>query len=128
VEYIFKLVDSCNQNSLVFRRASLGFQNETLKEFADRIHQLLDRFSYELQTEIRRLGHGDFDPSRPCSELTENPQLLLLRCELGLKLALEDYRQACDSSLTAHARAMLKRQRSVIQLGYDQLVQLRQAA
>jgi hypothetical protein len=125
---IFNLVDSCNQNSILFRLASERSPNEDFRAFANRTRQTLDRFSYELQTEIRRIGSSEFDSSRTYSEPREDPDLLSLRCEISLKVALDEYQRVYDCSLHAHARAMLKRQRSEIQQAYDQLVQIRRVA
>jgi hypothetical protein len=125
---ISNLVDSCNQYSLLFRLASEKTMDESLRAFSNRIRELLELFSYELQTEIRRIGGSVFDPSCVYTEPNEDKDLLLLRCEVSLKMALDEYQRVYDSSSHAHARAMLKRQRSEIQQAYDQLVQIRAVA
>ena len=128
VASIFNLVDACNRCSLVFRLASELYNNDDFRALSGKTQQMLDRFSYELQTEVRRIDGSDFGPPRSYSENAQEPESLVLRCETLLQSALKEFELTLNTQLTAHTRAMLKRQQLQIQQAYDQIVQLRRAA
>lgn len=125
---IFNLVDTCNRCSMMFRLAAERYDNDNFRELAAKAQEMLDRFGYELQTEIRRIDGSDFDPPPSHSDKTQDPEVLVLRCETSLQSAIEEYQLTLNTQLTAHARAMLKRQQLQIQQAYDQVVQIRRAA
>ena len=52
---IFKLVDACKRCGLAFRIATENSANSSLRCFSDQLRQMLDRFCFELLTEIRRM-------------------------------------------------------------------------
>jgi hypothetical protein len=130
VASIFNLVDACDRSSAVFRLACerLDSDKAEFRSLADATSQILDRFRYELQTEIRRMDGAEFGPTPVCIENDEDLEVLLNLCEVSLQTALEQYRVTLNTALTAHARAMLKRQVLEILQAYERLLQLRTPA
>lgn len=125
---IFKLVDACNQCSQLFRVAAVSGADSVFQDNANQIRHKLDQFGFELQTETRRIGGGDdFGPSR-YEPIPDDADILTLRCEISLQLILDQYQQALNTNLPAHARAMVKRQYFEIQNAYENMVSLRRAA
>lgn len=125
---IFKLVDTCNQCSQLFRVGAASVADPTFRQSADKIRQKLDLFGFELQTESRRLGGDEFGGSR-YDPIPDDADILTLRCEISLQLVLDHYQQALNASnLPAHARAMIKRQYFDLQQLYEDVVALRRAA
>jgi len=124
---IVRLIDVCNECARLFSAASEKAAEDKFKHLAARIHSQFEQFHFELQTEIRRLGGGVSSHSSLAAGQGE-ADILPLRCEIGLQLALDDYQKALDAQLTAHARAMLKRQLSDLQQAYEHLAALHKAA
>ena len=110
VASIFKLVDACHRCGLAFRVASDQIANAVFRHYADELRQMMDRFSFELLTEIRRIDGGDFGPARSYVEPVENPDALQGRCNAALRDVEETYEEILRDHLPAHARAMIKRQ------------------
>lgn len=125
---ISKLVDACSQCSQLFRVGAATVADPGFRHSADRIRHKLDQFAFELQTESRRLGGGEFGPSR-YEPIPDDADILTLRCEISLQLVLDQYQQTLNASnLPAHARAMIKRQYFDLQTLYESVVALRRAA
>ena len=110
VARIFKVVDACNRCGLAFRIASERITNDPFRHFADELRQMLDRFSFELLTEIHRTDGGDFGPPRSYVDATNDADILRGRCESALQDMIGDYDESMVHHIPAHARAMIKRQ------------------
>src|SRR5688572_30264124 len=110
VARIFNLVDACNRCGLAFRLASERIANAAFRKYSLQVRQVLDRFSFELLAEIRRIDGGDFGPPRSYVEMSEEPDGLRTRCVSTFQEMMAAYAAADNSPLPAHARAMLKRQ------------------
>jgi hypothetical protein len=113
---VIKLVDACNQTSRRFAHEGANASNPAIRQFAGNVAEKLDQFKFELETEMRRLGGGHPTPSR-----TEEKQH---SAEMALRCTLDDYRGALNLPVSAHARAMIKRQYSELQKAYEQLIAL----
>ena len=116
VATIFNLVDACNRCGLAFRLASERIANVAFSHYAGELRQILDRFSFELLTETRRIDGGDFGPPRAYTETTDEPNELRDRCDSTFREMMDAYATAGKSSLPAHARAMIKRQSTALEL------------
>jgi hypothetical protein len=124
---ISKLVEACKQCSDLFRVGTANDDNPAFRQFAKETVEKLDQFGFELQTEIRRLGSEKLIP--PHSEsIPQDSEILALRSEISLQLALDMYEQALNTTIPSHARAMIKRQYFEIQQACEQLVSLRRVA
>jgi hypothetical protein len=89
ISRIEKLVDSVHESA----RAMVASGNP--------MHEKVERFEFELRTELKRLGAGEVDipDDTPAGDLKGT-----------IEFALENYRQALKTRLSAHTRAMLTRQ------------------
>ena len=81
-----------------------------VREFAEKIHEQAEQFEFELRTEMTRLAA---EPVIVCE--TEDIDPLL-----GFEAMLESYRQALESNVTPHTRAMINRQYEEIQKAYEE--------
>jgi hypothetical protein len=127
VRAIHGLVDACNQCSELLLLGSVSTAEPAFRQLAQALHWKFDQFRFELQTEIRRLGGANPDSLRP-EPLPENSDIAPMRAEISLQLALDNYQQALNGVLPAHARAMIKRQCNDIEQAYRELVSLHRAA
>jgi hypothetical protein len=125
---IFNLIDSCNQASVALRIAAEQLDNEEFGTFVRKTCQMLDLFSYELHTEIQRNEDSELRVPRSYHEETLHPDLLISRCIELLQATFDLYDSAIASRLTAHSRAMLRRQQLEIKEAYEQLTQLQRVA
>jgi hypothetical protein len=125
---IFNLIDNCGQASAALQVAAGQLDNENFHVFASKTRRMLDRFSFELQKEIRRIEDHELRSARAYREETLPADLLIPRCIHLLQAACDEYEDALASRLTAHSRAMLKRQHVRIKDAYEQLTLLQRVA
>jgi hypothetical protein len=124
---ISKLVDACNQCSELLLLGSVSTAEPAFHDFAQNLHMKFEQFRFELQTEIRRLGGVNPDAFRP-EPVPDDSDILAVRTEISLQLALDNYQHALNTTLPAHARAMIKRQYTDIEQAYRELVSFYRAA
>jgi len=84
----------------------------------EKIHVDVRQFEFELRTELRRLAA---EPVPLGNEAAAN-----LRA--GFQLMIDSYKQALTTNLTAHTRAMIKRQFEAVQRAYQEFGTISQAA
>ena len=106
---IFNLVDACHRCGLAFRLAAERLTDDPFRHYADELRQLLDRCSFELHTEIRRIDGGDFGPPHTYVEPCDDIRALNERCQEALRDVLQSYDEILDRHVSAHARAMIRR-------------------
>ncbi|MBI4472818.1 MAG: hypothetical protein HY646_09135 [Acidobacteria bacterium] len=114
VARIFKLVDTCGQCGLTFRVASAKIVSDVFNRYSEELRRVLDRFRFELLSEIRRVDGGDFGPARTYIEPSADAEFLRARCHSALRDLLRDYDEAFTRVAPAHARAMIKRHARLI--------------
>jgi hypothetical protein len=102
--------------------------DEKFLVFANKTGRMLDRFGFELQKEIRRIEDHELRLPRTYREETLPEDLLIPRCIHLLQAAFDEYESALASRLTAHSRAMLKRQQVRIKEAYEELALLQRVA
>ena len=124
---ISRLVDTCSQSSELLLLGSVSTAESTFRKLAQELHRKFDQFRFELQTEMRRLGGSSADAFLP-EPVPDDSDIVAVRAEISLQLALDTYQQALNSALPAHARAMIKRQYGDIEQAYRELVSLHRAA
>src|SRR5262245_58890253 len=110
ISNLFKLVDSCNQCSFTLRVAAEHIPNDAFRRFSDEFRRTLDRFGFELQTEIRRIDETDLDIPRTYVENSSDAVSLRQRCELTFRTMVSEYETIQASGIPPHARAMVQRQ------------------
>jgi hypothetical protein len=123
---MIKLVDTCNQSSRLFFIANPKATNIQFQQLALTSWQKLNQFEFELKTELRRLG--GIESNRSNFEVPNDAIALTGQCVTSLQLLLEHYDSAIETTLSAHARAMVMRQAHEIRQAYEKLVVLSQAA
>ncbi len=121
---LFKLVDTCNQCIRHFRFQAETAADAELRQLTDGVCQLLEQFSFELEIENRRLS-GE---STGIDKLAPGADVLNLRSDVVLRNVLQEYEQVLLTPLTAHARAMVKRQLVEIGRACEQLAEFHRAA
>src|SRR5262245_41776702 len=96
IDRIVKLVEAVNQSARVFAStAAAGNASSAVQHFAEKIHEKINCYEFELRNELQRLAAN--------STIVSQPPYGDLR--LGLENMLESYRQALAGTLTPHARA-----------------------
>jgi hypothetical protein len=119
IDRIVKLVEAVHQGARLFASAvAAGDSNAEVQRFAEKIHERVNCYEFELRNELQRLAAN--------STIVSQPQYRDLR--LALETMLESYRQALAGTLTPHARAMIKRQFAEIQRAQDEFSSIRRAA
>src|SRR5688572_14710312 len=127
IKAMSKLVEACNECAELLLLGSVSTAEPTFQQLAHKLHKKFEQFRFELQIEIRRCFGAD--PAVPRSEpMTADSDILAIRAEISLQLALDHYQHALNTAVTAHARAMIKRQYSDIEQAYRELVSLHRAA
>jgi hypothetical protein len=89
-----------------------------LRRFVEKIHVDVRQFEFELRTELGRLAA---EPAPPGNGAETN-----LRA--GFQLMIDSYKQVLTTNLTAHTRAMIKRQFEAVQRAYQEFGTISQAA
>jgi hypothetical protein len=89
-----------------------------LRRFVEKIHVDVRQFEFELRTELRRLAA---EPA-PLGNGAET------NLRAGFQLMIDSYKQALTTNLTAHTRAMIKRQFEAVQQAYQEFRTISQAA
>ena len=89
-----------------------------LRRFVEKIHVDVRQFEFELRTELRRLAA---EPA-PLGTGAET------NLRAGFQLMIDSYKQALTTNLTAHTRAMIKRQFEAVQQAYQEFRTISQAA
>jgi hypothetical protein len=107
---IFNLVDGCKRCGLAFRVGSENTENAGLRHFSDQLRQTLDRFCFELLTEIRRMDHQKLVRRGVYVGAISNRDVLDGHGEAALTGLLHDYEQILTDHIPAHASAMIRRQ------------------
>ena len=110
VSNLFKLVDTCNQCAFTFGVASGQISNDAFRRFSDEFRRTLDRFVFELQTEIRRIDGTDLETPRIYVEDSSDGKSLLQRCEVTFRAMVDAYETIQAAGIPPHARAMVQRQ------------------
>jgi len=118
---ILELIESQMQSYRIFRTKLASSDDPADKELLEQIARLLDRFTFEIRTEIRRTGEMDLDGSRS-QEIDKDSELL------ALQTTIDRYEDALSSTGKAHTRAMLNRQHLELQQAYEQLLARHRAA
>src|SRR5262245_49440530 len=111
---LFKLVDRCTRCALTFKAAADFIVNERFRDLSVALQETLDRFRYELQSEIRRIEGKQSDPPKPCTETYQDLDSLRKQCNAVLGETLQEYETIRLGHLPAHARAMVQRQTRIL--------------
>jgi len=120
VSALLKLVDACNESALVFRNATDYCRNEAFRLICSELWETFTRFGFELQTEVRRIEAGDFEPRRWSPLAVDEPDMVEVRCEIALRTNLREYESIQAGSIPAHTRAMIHRQSEAIRQLWEQ--------
>lgn len=119
IERLGKLVEAVNRMAKTFAIAIATTDVDVpLRRFVEKIHVDVRQFEFELRTEFRRLGA---EPGPVGNEAATS-----LRD--GFQLMIDSYKQALTTNLTAHTRAMIKRQFEAVQRAYQEFGTISQAA
>ena len=119
IERLVKLIQAVNSITKTFAITIATTDVDVpLRRFVEKIHVDVRQFEFELRTELRRLGAL---PAPPGDETTAS-----LRA--GFQLMIDSYKQALLTNLTAHTRAMIKRQFEAVQQAYQEFRTISQAA
>jgi CII-binding regulator of phage lambda lysogenization HflD len=106
------LIEAVHHAARMFAAAAADEQSDPpVRKFAEKIHEQVEQFEFELRTEMTRLAA---EPVIVCE--TEDIDL-----RLGFEAMLESYSQALESNITPHTRAMINRQLEEIQKASDEL-------
>ena len=119
IERLAKLVEAVNGMTKTFAITIATTDLDVrLRRFVEKIHVDVRQFEFELRTELRRLAA---EPAPLANEAATS-----LRA--GFQLMIDSYRQALTTNLTAHTRAMIKRQFEAMQRAYQEFSTICQAA
>ncbi|MBI4473071.1 MAG: hypothetical protein HY646_10410 [Acidobacteria bacterium] len=119
IRSIFKLVEAIKHCSRVFQITAEMTSNANLRQLAEDTHRELEQYVFELQTEIRRLGNEESVPGPVAGDNSgTDTNFLEFRnwClspnyhQRALQRVLDCFDEVFKTPLTAHARAMLRRQ------------------
>jgi len=128
VESIFNLIETISDASHRFRWAMETASDAGFRQFVDEIREQLEQYTFELETEIRRLGveRAVSEDALPDHDKSDRVSIVVLRH--SLESTVNAFKKALDTPLTAHARAMLKRQQVVVEDCFKRAVALSRAA
>jgi hypothetical protein len=119
IQCLVKLVEAVNGMTKTFAITIATTDVDVpLHRFVEKIHVDVRQFEFELRTELRRLAA---EPAPPGNGAETN-----LRD--GFQLMIDSYKQALTTNLTAHTRAMIKRQFEAVQQAYQEFRTISQAA
>jgi hypothetical protein len=119
IERLVKLVEALNSMTKTFAITIATTDVDVrLRRFVEKIHVDVRQFEFELRTELRRLGA---EPAPGGNEAATN-----LRA--GFQLMIDSYKLAMTTNLTAHTRAMIKRQFESVQRAHQEFSTIAQAA
>ena len=128
VSALLKLVDACYQCALIFRITAEQSKADAFQRFSGKLRATLDRFGFELQTEIRRIEDSDFRELRSYRESADDAEPLEARCESALRRTVREYEVAQAGYMPAHARAMIQRQLQTVSQLWEQFDQFQARA
>jgi CII-binding regulator of phage lambda lysogenization HflD len=116
---IVKLVEAVNQGARrVAAIAAARDTNTAVHDFAEKIHETLNGYEFELRNELQRLAANSVIVSQGASA----------DLRVGLQTIMETYRQTLARALTPHARAMINRQFREIERARDEFSSIDRAA
>ena len=119
LQRLVKLVEAVNSMTKTFDITIATTDVDVpLRRFVEKIHVDVRQFEFELRTELGRLAA---EPAPPGNGAEMN-----LRA--GFQLMIDSYEQALTTNLTAHTRAMIKRQFEAVQRAYQEFGTISQAA
>src|SRR6476660_2450160 len=121
-------MDVCNRCERIFDAAGKFASNVRMRQLAADIHSSVTRIGFELQKELRRIepeGSGQLISSVMQSI---EPDDLVNSSRTCLEKTLDEYRNAIESRVPAHARAMMRRQYCELNQFYEELTQSPEAA
>ena len=124
VRSLVKLVDTCEGCSLVFGLAAEHSQDERLQDLSRELRETLERYGFELRTEIQRIDGETFEPIRSCLDTTNDEDFLKVRCEIALRKTIHAYDAVQTHPLTTHTRAMVQRQFQSMKRFSEQLAEI----
>jgi hypothetical protein len=119
IQRLVKLVEAVNSMTNAFAITIATTDVDVpLRHFVEKIHGDVRQFEFELRTELRRLA------AEPAA-LPDQPEINL---RIGFQLMIDSYKQALATNLTAHTRAMIRRQFEAVQRAYQEFGTICQAA
>jgi hypothetical protein len=119
IQRLVKLVEAINNMTKAFASTIATTEVDVpLRSFVEKIHIDARQFEFELRTELRRLA------AEPAAS-TDHPEINL---RAGFQLMIDSYKHALATNLTAHTRAMIKRQFEAMQRAYKEFGTICQAA
>jgi hypothetical protein len=127
INAMMKLVDACNQSSRLFFVVSPATTNPAFQQLALAAWQKLSQFEFELKIELRRLGGMDSGRTE-FAAIPRDPSILAQECRTSLEILLRQYEETLQTTLSAHARAMITRQFQEIQKHHEKLAVPKTAA
>jgi hypothetical protein len=111
IERLGKLVEAVNSMTKTFAIAIATTDVDVpLRRFVEKIHMDVRQFEFELSTELRRLGAEPVPLGNGAAPTLRD----------GFQLMIDSYKQALTTNLTAHTRAMIKRQFEAVQRAYQE--------
>jgi uncharacterized protein (TIGR02284 family) len=140
VEVLNGLVQSCRVGESGFKRAAEGVKDRELRVLLITYSEQRAQFVPELEEQIRRLGldpgesdkvavaahQGWLDLEAVATDEDENA--LITQCQNGEKAILQEYEMALRQPLPDAVRALVEKQKALIEIGYERLQSIERTA
>jgi uncharacterized protein (TIGR02284 family) len=133
------LAQSCKAGERGFKRAAEGVKDRELRVLLITYSEQRAQFASELEEVIRSLG-GDPGESENLAVAAHQGWLdlemvvadedetgVITQCENGEKAVLDAYDEALQSHLPGDARALIDKQRALVEIGYQRLQTIERA-
>jgi uncharacterized protein (TIGR02284 family) len=140
-EIIDDLIETLKDGQEGFKQAAEGVKDPQLKSLFEEYSRQRGRFAMELRSHTKRADEQQSEMSGSAagalhrgwinlkSALTRgDDHAILAECERGEDSAVEEFRKALDSDLSAPVRDIVSRQYAEIKAAHDRIKHLRDAA